>query len=137
MDPEPHTILLVDDDSNDVFLFERAARDCAPGVALATAVNGHAAVEFFAAKGDERTLPRLIVTDLKMPVMDGFAFLDWLGRHPVYQSIPVLVWSSSAEGGDVERAYQAGARAYLIKPAKFEELRRMVHAAISFWRMCE
>ena len=60
--------------------------------------------------------------DIKMPRVSGFDVLQWLRDHPQCRIIPIIIFSGSALVEDVERAYQLGANAYIVKPMGLDEL---------------
>ena len=114
------TILLVEDDSEDQFLMKEAFNDNGIGESLRFADNGEAAIEFLDQLKPEE-LPALIVMDLNMPRMNGRETLTFLKQHPVYNTIPVIIYSTSIN--DIERikCKEIGAAAYIIKPTTFTE----------------
>lgn len=114
------TILLVDDDSEDQFLMLEAFKDNGLDNAIQFADNGEAAIDLLNdMKPDE--LPALIVMDLNMPRMNGRETLTFLKEHPVYQSIPVIIYSTSINDIERMRCKEIGAAAYIIKPTTFSE----------------
>jgi CheY-like chemotaxis protein len=64
----------------------------------------------------QRQRPAIIVLDLMMPVMDGYAVLAELARDPRTSAVPVIVLSARAIPDEAERAVGAGARRFLEKP---------------------
>jgi CheY-like chemotaxis protein len=64
----------------------------------------------------QRQRPEIIVLDLMMPVMDGYAVLDALAKDARTASVPVVVLSARAIPDEAERAVGAGARRFLEKP---------------------
>lgn len=66
--------------------------------------------------------PDLIITDLAMPVMDGFEFLHHLRQIPSFAELPVLVSSASVFAADQYRSIKAGGTAFLAKPVQISEL---------------
>ena len=78
-------------------------------------------------------LPFIIFLDLKMPYLDGFDVLSWMRTQPALQSIVVVVLSGSDEPNDHRRAYALGARSYLVKPPRPEEIREFIVSMSSRW----
>jgi CheY-like chemotaxis protein len=121
------SILVAEDDEIDVLLLQRALRDA--GVVNPThivtdgqeAVDHLSALQTAASPGDR--MPGLLVLDLKMPRMTGLDVLQWVRGEPGLRCVPVIVFSSSAHQDDVERAFAAGANAFVVKtPATSERI---------------
>lgn len=106
-------VLLVDDNPDHRFLARRALAPLAKELDLALdfAEDGEAGL---ARVRDAR--PDLVLLDVKMPRMDGFEALRALRADPATRSLPVVMFSSSEVGADVERARTLGADGYLTKP---------------------
>ena len=124
--PNAKCILLVEDSSDDVFFFRRAARKAGIQDEIHVAPDGAKAVDFFAAggicpSGGEHP-PRLVFLDLKMPHMNGFDVLEWMRNNPKYAGVPIVVLTSSDHPSDQEKAARLGARLYLTKPITKEQL---------------
>lgn len=58
----------------------------------------------------------VIITDINMPRMDGFAFIDQVRRHPTYRATPILVLTTESEPAKKQRARDAGATGWIVKP---------------------
>jgi CheY-like chemotaxis protein len=71
-------------------------------------------------------LPSLILLDLKMPRRSGLEFLSWKREQPDLAAIPVIVLTSSQESSDISRAYDLGARSYLVKSVDLNEVLTIV-----------
>lgn len=61
-------------------------------------------------------LPDLIVSDLQMPVMDGYALITQLRQDPVCRDIPIIAMTAFSMPGDEQRVIEAGFDGYLSKP---------------------
>ncbi|MCC8036338.1 MAG: response regulator transcription factor [Rikenellaceae bacterium] len=85
------------------------------GFDVALAHDGSQAVESL-----KRERPDIIVTDIMMPVMDGFTFVEHLRRNG--SGIPVIFLSARSAAEDVVRGFELGARDYLRKPFAMSEL---------------
>lgn len=105
-------ILLVEDDEADVFLAERAFERSGVPARVETAGDGEKAL----ARLRDGDKPALIVTDLKMPRMNGVELLRALKDDPELSHIPAAVLTSSAEARDRDESLRLGAKAFLSKP---------------------
>jgi len=125
------TVLLVEDDLNDIFLVKRAFKMAHLRNPLQVVTDGQEAIHYL--KGEIKysdrnafPLPKLIVMDIKMPRRSGFEVLDWVkGRQGVLRRIPIIIVSSSDNPGDINRAYELGANAYMVKPVNFKEVEHL------------
>jgi CheY-like chemotaxis protein len=81
----------------------------------------------------EYPMPTVLLLDLKMPGMDGFGVLEWLRCQPGLRRLLVVVFTSSAEKVDINRAFDLGANSYVVKPLGFEKLQEIVRNLESYW----
>lgn len=117
----PRRVLVVEDGTL-VRLFYRKALEAA-GFAVEEAINGIEAMEKVLSQPFD-----LLIVDINMPKMDGFAFLRALRIEPAVATIPALVASSEAAEHDIAAARAAGANYYLVKPVAEEDL--VLYAAL-------
>jgi CheY-like chemotaxis protein len=82
-------------------------------------------------------LPKLVLLDLKMPRLNGFDVIGWMRRHYPWKLTPIIILSSSALPQDVNRAYELGANAYMVKPADYRALERLFRTIADFWNAGE
>jgi len=136
------TILVVDDDANDLILIETAFRDIGVTDPIHTLNGGHEAIAYMMGEGKyaDRTVyayPTFITTDLKMPGADGFAVLEHLKHNPEWAIIPTVVLTSSRDLDDIKKAYMLGASSYHVKPSAPEALRQQLKVLHDYWVTCE
>jgi len=79
----------------------------------------------------EREAPELIVTDLAMPEMGGFALADAVHARPALKHIPIMFVTASVQRGDVARFGEHGAAGYLAKPFSPRALREKIDELIT------
>ncbi|MEO6181903.1 MAG: response regulator [Verrucomicrobiota bacterium] len=134
-------ILIVEDDSNDSFLLQRTLQKIGIRNPVEIVENGLKAIAYL--RGDEsysdRTkypFPGVVITDLKMPLCDGFEVLKWLKNHPECSVIPVIVFSSSAMESDIVKAHRLHANCYLQKPSNADAYTEIVRLLFHFWEKC-
>lgn len=117
-----YRVLVVEDNPRVVEMYEyalRKLRGSGPGIDLAVeyAANGHEAL----ARLSEPPPADLVMSDLYMPVMDGFGLVERMRAEPRLAAIPVLV--ISAGGADArDRAAELGVDVYLQKPVQFGDI---------------
>lgn len=138
---ENYTILIVEDDPNDVLFLKRALKKNGINNPVCTLPDGEEAIAFLSGSGkySDRMaypFPRVIILDLKMPRKGGLEVLEWLRDHPKYRVIPTLVLTSSKLNEDVVRAYGLGANSYMVKPSNFDDLLRLMKTAHEYWSLC-
>jgi CheY-like chemotaxis protein len=133
-----NTILVADDDQNDVFFLRRAFQKSGLDHSVMHVSDGQEAIDYL--RGDANfgdrsrfPLPSLLLLDLKMPKVDGFDVLAWLKGHEVLKTLPVVVLSSSSREDDIQRARSLGADDYRVKPADFDELLVLAQEVASRW----
>jgi CheY-like chemotaxis protein len=120
-------ILVAEDDPTDAYFFERAFRRAGVPVVLHFVGDGQQVIDYLNGTGEfadraRHPLPQLLLLDLNMPRMDGFHVVRWIRKQPWLDALQVVIFSSSDEPKDIDRAYGLGANSYLVKPHSMEEL---------------
>jgi len=108
--------LLVVDDAATVRAYHRSIF-AAAGFVVAEAANGYEALE--------RTLIEpfdLLIVDVNMPMMDGYALVEAVRTGTALPDVPIIMISTEGESRDADEAYRRGANLYLVKPADPEQL---------------
>jgi len=138
MDKQQFTVLLVEDDLNDIFLVKRAFRTARIPNPLQVVTDGEEAISYLRGEGkyaDRETfpLPRLIVMDIKMPRRSGFDVLEWVKGDGRLRRIPIVIVSSSNNIPDINRAYELGANAYMVKPMDYRAVEHLFESITHYW----
>jgi CheY-like chemotaxis protein len=125
------TILLVDDSENDLFLMRAAFKKAEFNSPLQAVQNGEEAIAYLKGEGiysdrNQYALPAVMLLDLNMPRKNGFEVLQWVRSQPVFKRLSVIILTASLRGEDVERAFDLGANAFLVKPATLDQLITMI-----------
>jgi CheY-like chemotaxis protein len=131
-------ILVAEDDPTDAYFFERAFRRAGIPVTLHFVRDGQEALDYLQGEGQfvdriRYPLPQLVLLDLKMPRLDGFEVLEWVRKQSGLDGMLVVIFSSSDETRDINRAYGLGANWYLVKPHSMEELTALVVKFKKYW----
>jgi CheY-like chemotaxis protein len=132
------TILHVEDDADDVLLFQHACQKAGLGCNLQTVRDGVEAIAYLCGADQfsdrqQHPLPELVVLDIKLPRVNGFEVLDWMRKEDRFRRLPVVVFSSSNHEADVNRAYDVGANSFLLKPVDFNALVEVARTLDHYW----
>ncbi|HEY8262678.1 MAG TPA: response regulator [Methylosinus sp.] len=103
------TILTVDDSRTMREMLLLALSDA--GFSVVQAEDGLHGLEVL-----ETETPDVIVTDINMPRMDGFGFIEGVRRHEKHRAVPILVLTTESDGEKKDRARRAGATGWIVKP---------------------
>ena len=131
------TILQVEDDPNDVFLFRHAMKKAGVENPVQVASDGQEAIDYLQGAGkfadrEKFPLPCLVLLDLKLPYVMGLDVLKWIREQPGTPLIVVML-TASGEDADITTAYRLGANAFLTKPTESKRLEDMIKAINGFW----
>jgi DNA-binding NarL/FixJ family response regulator len=116
-------LLLIDDDPNLILLVKDYLEF--RGYEVTTAENGREALEIL-----EKEMPDMIICDVMMPEMDGYAFVEQVRKDPRTNWIPVLFLSAKGQSQDRVKGLNTGADVYMVKPFEPEELVSQVEASL-------
>lgn len=133
-----HSILLAEDNLDDELLTVRALRKHLADADVVVAHNGVEVLDYLCGTGayagrDTRELPKVLLLDLKMPVMDGLDTLRRIRATEHTQLLPVVVLTSSDEQRDRIESYRLGANSYVRKPVKFDDFIEAARQLGAYW----
>jgi CheY-like chemotaxis protein len=122
--PKPN-LMIVDDDPDQLRLFRITAERTGRFWRIATAEDGDEAFDQILKWADElpRFIPQIVVTDMKMPKMNGIEFARRLRTEPRLPPLHLVAMSSSGYEPDVRAALDAGCEAFVQKPGEFSKLK--------------
>ena len=116
-------IVLLENDLDDLFFLKRALAQGGFHHPLTHFQDGMEAMDYFKALQEPASnLPDIILTDLKMPRMDGMDFLQWLRGNPLLKDLPVIVLTSSNEASDKRRTSRLGVFHFVTKQVHCENV---------------
>ena len=138
MNSPDHTILLVEDNPDDVLLMKRALKKANLVNPLQVVEDGEQAIAYLAGEGQyaDRAaypLPVLVLLDLKLPRKSGLEVLQWVRQQPGLKRLRVVVLTSSNQKADINQAHELGANSYLVKPGTIDSLIEMVKTLNLYW----
>jgi two-component system, response regulator len=131
-------ILLVEDNPNDIKLALHAFKKHHLANRVRVVRDGAEALEFIFCtdRYTERRIengPKLILLDLKLPLVDGLDVLRRIKGDSRTRNTPVVVMTSSREESDVVESYELGVNSYIVKPVDFEQFTEVVRQLGYYW----
>jgi CheY-like chemotaxis protein len=121
MQREPTTILYIDDDQDDLLIFEESVSTLYPDVTLYKAQSSEAGIKILDQLEMERKpFPSLIMIDMNMPKMNGRETLQHIRKQKKWRDIPVAIFTTSANNEDIEFCKSFGS-ACITKPMSYAD----------------
>jgi CheY-like chemotaxis protein len=132
------TILLVEDNEDDVVLIQRALRKGGIDAPVHVAWDGDEAIEYLSGTGKYQDsvhypLPTVVLLDIRLPRRNGLEVLEWVKNHEALALLPVVMFTNSAEDVDIRQAYKLGANSYLKKPYTLSETTTLLQTVSAYW----
>ncbi len=134
----PIEILLVEDNPNDIEITLHAFRKHNLANRIQVVRDGEEALEFIFCTGrfadrDIGDPPKIILLDLKLPLVDGLEVLRQIKADARTKKIPVVVLTSSRQEQDVIRSYDYGVNSYIVKPLDFDQFTESARILGLYW----
>jgi two-component system response regulator len=136
--PFPVTILLVEDDPQEVSLVLREFERLRLRATFDVVSDGEEALDYlWFRRGHKnrspRCAPNMVILDLNLPKVNGLKVLEEIKSRPETRHIPVIVLTSSGDPNDVVSSYKLGANGYVQKPVEFERFCEAVATIGRYW----
>lgn len=134
----PIEIWLIDDDDGHALLVEESFQDAGLRNGFVRAHDGSQGWQWLQdVEAGRRARPGLVLLDISMPGVDGFEILEGIKASQVLKSIPVIMLTSTDHPREIQRSYNLGASAYIVKPVDFERLHEKVRTLGFFLQIIE
>jgi chemotaxis family two-component system response regulator Rcp1 len=129
------TVLMVEDDPDDVYLTQEALRAGRLRIDLPVVNDGVSAMQYLRGENEYAHQPRpdLVLLDLNLPRMDGREVLTEIREDPALTDIPVVILTTSQAEEDIAASYRQHASCYISKPVGIQEFRSVLASIESFW----
>jgi two-component system response regulator len=133
-------VLVVEDNPSDLELTLRALREHKLCNRIQVARDGAEAMDYIFGEGEHAgrpvtDQPRVVLLDLKLPLVDGMEVLRRIRSDPRTKTLPVVVMTSSSHERDVSESYNLGVNSYIVKPVDFEKFAHSMKIVGMYWIM--
>jgi len=129
-------ILVIEDNEPDYVLLEKALSQIEDiDITIINMENGQKGIDYVFKSGKFKNVetPDIIILDLNLPVKNGFEVLESIKSNPLYKIIPIIIYSTSTEDGDVHSSYALYANSYISKTFDVKELFEKIRAFGEYW----
>ena len=124
-------ILLVEDDSIDAMMVNRALCELDVTNKLIHCENGEEALNFL--EDQHKSKPCIILLDLNMPRMGGIEFLEVIQNKKHLSTIPIVLLSTSSDHKDLLESFSQNVVEYIVKPIDYQQFVRMIKSISNYW----
>ncbi|MGZ4963869.1 MAG: response regulator [Limisphaerales bacterium] len=131
-------VLYVEDEESDVIFMRRAFHQVGGDCKLYSVNDGCKAIAWLKGEGtysdrNKFPVPSLILLDINLPGCSGFDILHWVRQQTAFETLPVILFSSSARPDDQRRAEILGATDYFAKPSSGIDFVEVVRGLLDRW----
>jgi CheY-like chemotaxis protein len=127
-------IIYADDDPDDQDVMRELLPQIVPGVQLIIKESGEELLYFLNELPASAETPVLIILDLNMPTWDGIQTLSMVKLNERFQDVPVIIFSTTSNEADRDRAFLAGAVAFVTKPSTYSELKTIIGSFRTYFK---
>lgn len=128
MNKSLYSVILVDDDEDDRFLFSEAFEELKVATELLLFEDGQKFINHL--ENGLEQIPKLVFLDLNMPIKNGLECLRYLRKNESFDAVFVAIYSTSSAENDMEETFVNGANLYITKPNDFQSLVRVIDKAV-------
>ncbi len=142
MEKKPFVVLMAEDSEHDIIATKRAWKKNNIRSPLTIVKDGEACLDYLHRRGEYTSLkdapkPGLLLLDIRMPKLNGLEVLEQIRQDSEYQSLPVIMLTTSRQEEDRIKSYKLGANAYIVKPVDFLNFSEAIKTINLFWELVE
>ncbi len=124
-------ILYLEDDQIDAIRFSSTLNNLEFKLGIVIKENGEEGLNWL--KENPQNLPNIIVLDLNMPKMGGLEFLEEIKKNPLYNKIPVIIFTTSNNKVDIHSTFEHQIAGYMVKPFDHGDYKKMIELIKDYW----
>jgi CheY-like chemotaxis protein len=118
-------MVVIEDDPDDAYLIERAAKASQYDMDLTFFERGEEALSALA----QSEPPHMVLIDINLPGMSGIEVMRHMKQLPSFKGVPLIILTTSSDTKDIIMAYEASGNGFLTKPHNITKLQKLIDAA--------
>ncbi len=126
-------ILLIEDNEGDILLTREAFEESKIVNKIMSLRDGKAAIDFFETLTKKADIPHLVLLDVNLPKIGGHEVLMYIKNSEKYQTIPVIMLTTSSSEKDILKAYKNHVNCYITKPIDLSDFMKAISKIEDFW----
>lgn len=137
--PELHhhvrPVLVIEDNPMDLDFMLQAFEESFVANPIRVCRDGEEALDYINAHPTpaDPDLPLVVLLDLRLPKVDGMEVLRQARQHPIWKQVPFIIFTTSRENSDIERAYALGANSFIVKPVDLASFIKVIQNIKLYW----
>lgn len=131
--PEQHTLLIIEDNPDDVELTMLALEQANMEENIVIATDGAEAIDYLFSDTTSHPLPDLILLDLQLPKVSGLEVLQRIRSDAKTKMLPIVILTTSNEEVDRLQGYSLGCNSYIRKPVNYDEFVNVIQQMGLYW----
>lgn len=129
------SILLIEDNEDDVFLLKEAFKNIPDARIEKVMKDGEKVIEYLFEKLAEPDVdPFILLLDINLPGLNGFEILEKIKNNTELRVIPVVFLTTSNNTEDIKKSYRLGAASYICKPGDFHDYQSLTKDIVEYWK---
>ncbi|AUC80021.1 response regulator [Nonlabens sp. MB-3u-79] len=126
-------MLLVEDDKITILGIKKILEKFLAPINIVVANNGQVALDILSSAKNDTDLPKFILLDLNMPVMDGLELLSIIRKDKILHMIPVVIHTTSSNDNDYIKCEAQGICGYYIKDVNYKVFMENIICIANYW----
>ncbi len=124
-------ILYLEDDEIDAIKFTSTMKNLGFQEQIIVQQNGEEGLNWLSA--NRQLLPKIIVLDLNMPLMNGHEFLEAIKEDNDFKKIPIVVFTTSSNKVDINHSFEYQVAGYMVKPFEHGDYKNIISIIKQYW----
>ena len=133
--------MILEDNENDIALLQDAVARCGMTDPIYFVRDAEGVIDYLTGKKSyadrkRHPLPNILLIDLKLPHASGMELLKWFKENPDHR-LPTVILTSSADEGEIAKAYGLSASTYFLKPQSHSQLCALLKIIYEYWSLAK